>query len=256
MVLIAMCVFSTDVNKKDKCLRLTLDSLRKTVKLKDHRLFLSVNGKTDQTLDIIKKTLQDDPYTVIENETNLGTAKGINKCWKLRNEGEHCIKMDDDVVIHQIGWLDILVEALSRDSSIGQIALKRKDLLQTPGGEWPSTLTRLHHKPGEKWIDVEFTDDIMGTCVLHSDALINKTGGLFQGDGNLYGFDDTFKSLVSKLAGFKNCFYPYVDIDHIDNDYTDYTEWKQKLAAKYSNQYLIYRREFESGHRSLYISMD
>lgn len=256
MVLIAMCVYSTHENKKDICLEKTLVSLKKTVKLNDHRLFLSINGKTDKTLQVISDNLNGINYTIIENESNLGTAKGINKCWKHRNNGEHCLKMDDDVVIHQEGWLDILVEALARDKKIGQIGLKRKDLLQTPGGQWPSTIQRLSHKPGERWIDVEFTDDIMGTCVLHSSDLIDATGGLFQGDGNLYGYDDTLKSVVSKLAGFKNCFYPYVDIDHVDNDYTNYTEWKHKIASKFQDQFNTLKNEYKSKKRSLYTAFE
>jgi GT2 family glycosyltransferase len=257
MVLIAMCVFSTEENRKDVCLEKTLISLKKTVNLKEHRLFLSINGLTSETLRIIHTCLQGVPYGIVHNSENLGTAKGINRCWSLRQTGEHCLKMDDDIVIYNEGWLNILVEALSRDPSIGQIGLKRKDLAQNPNRtDWAqSKLVRLPHSTGQIWIDVEFCDDIMGSCVLHSGSLIDKTGGLFQCEGNLYGFDDNIKSIVSMKAGFKNCFYPHVQIDHIDNERTGYVDWKQENAAYFRNEFDVVKKKIFNGKMNLYTDM-
>lgn len=252
-----MCVYSTVENGKDSCLEKTLISLKRTVKLEQHRLFISINGTTPETLPLIHRCLRGVPYNIILNDTNLGTAKGINKCWSFRSPGEHCLKMDDDIVIHNEGWLDILIEALRRDDKIGQIALKRKDLAQSPHrNDWAhSTLVRLPHEQGETWIDVEMCDDIMGSCVLHSGKLIDVTGGLFQGEGNLYGYDDTLKSLVSLTAGFKNCFYPHVQIDHIDNERTGYVTWKQANAAAFGPQFNAIRTDIVSKRRPMFTDM-
>ena len=255
MVLIAMCVYSTEENKKDACLRQTLNSLAVTVDLTRHRLFLSINGATNETMGIIQECLDSRPYTIIDNKENLGTAKGINACWKYRTEGEHCLKIDDDIVIESPGWVDILVEALVRDPKIGQIGLKRTDLAQSPiaeNKEWRTRYELLPHQPGWRWMTIEVSDDIIGSCVLHSSALIDKTGGLFQGDGNLYGYDDSLKSCVSRLAGFKNCFYPHILIHHVDQEPTPFWAWKRKEAGKMQSIFHKIREEYKNGSRSLY----
>jgi GT2 family glycosyltransferase len=242
MVLIAMCVYSTEENRKDECLEKTLLSLKKTTNLINHRLFLSINGKTEKTMDIITKSLEGCPYTVIDNGCNLGTAKGINKCWVQRHKGEHCIKMDDDIEIWDDvkNWIEILEEAVRRDPQIGQIGLKRVDCFEDPSTN-SSSLHSLPKKPGERWIHIEKAQHIIGSCVLHSSDLIDKTGGLFQMDG-LYGFDDCLKSHVSILAGFYNCFYPHILIAHIDPSISNFQDWKVRYAGE---RFKIYEETVE-----------
>jgi len=253
MVLIAMCVYSTEDNQKDECLEKTLLSLKRTVDLKKHRLFLSVNGKTEKTLNIINSSLEEIDFTLIENEKNLGTAKGINKCWVYRKEGEHCLKIDDDIVIDSPGWLEVLEEALSLDENIGQIGLKRTDLSEDPNNpNNRSTLISLPHTPGKRWIHVEKVDHVIGSCVLHSAKLIKKTGGLFQGDDNLYGFDDCLKSYISILAGFYNCFWPHILIHHIDNRPSAFRDWKRSHASKNFPMFQNICKELKNGTRKLY----
>ena len=52
-VLIGMAIFSTEENQKDKCLELTLQSLKNTVDFTKHTLMLSVNSFTDKTKEIL-----------------------------------------------------------------------------------------------------------------------------------------------------------------------------------------------------------
>ena len=99
MALISMCVYSTPENKKDDCLLQTLLSLTETVDFSKHRLILSVNCYTETTLQILNQ-FKPILHKVIFNDTNLGTAEGINKAWAFREKGEHLLKMDDDIT-HQ-----------------------------------------------------------------------------------------------------------------------------------------------------------
>ena len=59
---------------------------------------------------------------VIVNGSNIGTAKAINKVWRLAEELEPCIKMDDDVVIHYAGWIDEMEEVLRRIHPLALLA--------------------------------------------------------------------------------------------------------------------------------------
>lgn len=252
MALIGMAVYATAQNKKDNCLNRTLLYLEKNTDFDRHRLILSINGYTEATkvtLDRYKDIISE----VIWNKSNLGTAEAVNKAWKLRTPGEHCVKMDDDIVIHQIGWADRMEEVLQRDQNIGQIGLKRRDCIESPDnnvGFYKSELKTLPHEPGQKWITVEKVNHVMGSCVMHSDLLLNKVGYLYQ--PGVYGFDDVFMSLRSNLAGFYNTFLVNADIEHIDEGNTPYQKWKEKEVSRTWGSYTKLTQSFNEGKTPLY----
>lgn len=260
MALIAMAIYSTLENGKDEYLRKTLQSLYETVDFKKHRLILSVNAFTEETLmimatfqdlGVISKIIfnyEDNGFT----PKNIGTAEAINRCWQYRNPSENCVKMDDDVVIHHQDWLYLMEEAIRRDPKIGQIGLKRRDCIEAPWvvGHYGSKLRMLSHEPGQTWITVEDVNHVMGTCVMHSFALLDKIGYLWQ--PGVYGFDDSFMSLRSKLAGFTNSFLTAVDIEHIDRGDTDFQKWKENQASDKWQAYQTAYVQFTSGIRPLY----
>lgn len=252
MSLIGMAVYSTKENQKDDCLHKTLASLHKTVDFKKHRLILSVNAFTDKTTDLLKY------YAwiiekVIYNETNIGTAKAINKAWALRNPGEHAIKMDDDIVIHSAGWIDQMELAIATDPFIGQVALKRKDLIEYPGHtdpDYKSFLRMLPHTPGHPWQIIEAVKHCIGSCVMHSSALLDKIGFLYQ--PSIYGFDDVIASHRAHLAGMYSCFLPHINIDHIDEGKTPFQPWKEKHAGEHMEEMVTLVKEMYLGTKPIY----
>ena len=232
-----MCVFSTEENQKDKYLEQTLESLKNTVDFSKHRLQLSVNGYTEKTKEILTK-YSDIIEKIHWNESNEGTARGINRCWINRKEKEHCHKIDDDIETSHVGWLDELEEVLEADSNIGQAALKRTDLWENPYHQnsfYRSELKQLPHKPGNRWLNCEFVNHCIGSSVLHSYKLLDIVGGLRQ--PSYYAFDDAIMSAVSKLAGFKNVFLSHILIKHLDEGGTSFQEEKEKMAYKYMEEY-------------------
>lgn len=239
MALIAMAVYCTEENQKDKCLEKTLQSLYKTVDFKKHRLIISDNGSTDFAMSLYTRfsgrTFISD---ILFNNDNLGTAGAINKVIALRNPGEHVIKIDDDVVIHNGGWADLMEECVSVDPTIGVIGLKRKDLIQTPwhpDPQYRSELVLLPHTPGHKWLTVERTPDVIGTCTLFNSLLLDKIG--YSRQPGKYGFEDNLMCHRSHLAGFYNCFLNHIDIDHIDEGAPSYQEWKARHSAELFPEY-------------------
>jgi len=239
MALIAMAVYSTDSNRKDEYLLKTLASIAATVDFKRHRLMLSINGGTPQTQNIVHAWLNKGPVSeIIWNADNLGTAGAINKIIAKRDAGEHVIKIDDDVVIHNPGWADQMEEAISIDPLIGIIGLKRKDLIQSPwhpDPQYRSELVLLPHAPGHRWITIERTPDIIGTCTMFNSLLLDKIG--YSRQPGKYGFEDNLMCHRSHLAGFYNCFLNHIDIDHIDEGAEEYSEWKAKHSSKLFPEY-------------------
>ena len=258
MALIAMAVYCTEENKNDESLAKSLRSLRETVDLQKHKLVLCLNGHTSDTLsDVMWLKGMGLRCKIIDNGANLGTARAINQAWKLREPGQHCIKMDDDIAIHSPGWVDELEEAIRRDPAIGQIGLKRKDCWEWPGHEhsdWRSELHMLPHKPGEPWQIVEKVKHVIGSCVMHSAALLDRVGYLYQ--PSLYGYDDVIMSHRTHLAGFYSCFLPHINIDHIDPGDTPYQGWKERHSAEQTQGVVDLVHEMYNGTKPIYYGAD
>ena len=255
-----MAVNDTLENKRTEYTRRTLQSIIETVDLIKHRLIIVDNNSCKETKDLlkhfanyyIKKNIE-----VITLPENVGTARAINQAWKLRNEGEHCIKMDNDVVIYSKGWVDEMEEAIRRDEKIGQIGLKRKDCWECTWHEsddFRSELKMLPHTAGQRWQIVEKAKHIIGTCVMHSSALLDKGGYLYQ--PSLYGYDDVLMSHRAHLAGFYSCFLPHIEIDHIDNGQTTYQGWKERHSGEQTQKVIQLVHEMYNGTKPIYYGAD
>jgi GT2 family glycosyltransferase len=235
MALIAMAVYDTEENGRSKYTIETLVSLNDTVDFEDHRLIIVDNNSCKETKSIIKEFIHYSKYsknqaTVINNTENVGTAKAINQAWAYRKPNEVVIKMDNDVVINNYGWVEEM-ELAMKLGNYGILGLKRKDLMQSPNANnhWKTELKMLPHEKGDNWVVVEESADIMGTVQMFHHELINKMGGLMQ--AGVYGFDDTLACIRAILLGYKLAFLPHIDIDHIDVGGDAYTEWKRKYAG-------------------------
>lgn len=227
--MIAMCCHDTEENGRSKYTSQTLESLTETVDFSKHRVIVTDNDSCIETKNILKDYEQF--ITIITNTENVGTAKAINQAWAYRNSNETVIKMDNDVLINNYGWVEEM-ELAMKLGNYGILGLKRKDLMQSPNASnhWKTELKMLPHDKGDNWVVVEESADIMGTVQMFHPELINKMGGLMQ--AGVYGFDDTLACVRAILLGYKLAFLPHIDIDHIDKGGDAYTEWKRKYAGE------------------------
>lgn len=252
-MLIAMAVYDTEQNGRSELTRITLKSLERTVDWSKHRLIISDNGSCQKTVDIYHEFSF--PFDVIYNGENLGTARAINKAWRYRINGEPCVKMDNDVYIHQQGWADWMIDVFERDPKIGICGLKRKDLAECPWSNspfWKSEVYMLPHEAGQRWLIVEEVEHVIGTCQAYSSLLLDKIGYLNQPD--LYGYDDSLASVRAGVAGFKRVFLHGFEIDHLYNEEneSEYQDWKKEHAKRYGKAYQELKNEYVSGERTVY----
>jgi GT2 family glycosyltransferase len=254
MALITIAVWDTEENKRSALTQRTLTSLYNTVDFHKHRLVIVDNGSCPETKSILREW-NTQPFEIITLSENIGTAKAINKAWVTRHEGEHAVKMDNDVVIHQENWLDILVECVEREPKVGIVGLKRTDCIETPWNpaDWyRSELKMLPHDAGQRWLVVERVHHVMGTCQLYSSACLDKIGYLYQMD-ELYGFDDALASIRAQVAGFMTVHYPHILIDHIDPGGEDpYTAWKKQVSDEAMGRFNAERMAFMLGHKPVW----
>jgi GT2 family glycosyltransferase len=97
---------------------------------------------------------------------------------------------------------------------------------------------------------IEWCDDIIGTVHMISPKLFEKVGYLWQ--PSQYGWDDCLMCLRSTLSGFRNAFYPLIEIEHIDTKPNPYWEYKRKITHLYWNKFEEAKDDFISGKRPIY----
>lgn len=261
MSLISMAVYDTVENERTKYTKRTLDGLLQSVNWANgHRLIIVDNNSCVSTQLLYKSYIGlpgTHNWTVIYNRENLGTAEAINLAWKQRRIGEHCIKIDNDIIIHDLNrdWVEQLESVVAIDPKIGQVGLKRVDCIETtehPSIFYRSKLRQLSHKNGSRWIVVEEQMHVMGSCVLHSSALLDKIGYLFQ--VGVYGFDDSFMSFRAQIAGFKTVMLPHILIEHIDTGENPYQKVKEAQANEVfqSGEYKKILEGYRNGTKSIY----
>ena len=250
MALIVLAVWDTEENGRTEYTKRTLQSLLSTVNPLKHRIHVVDNASCAATKRVLRDFEPD--ITIHTNGQNLGTAKAVNKAWQLRKPNEHCVKMDNDVVIYKKDWCDDLERAIALDPSIGIVGLKRKDCWEEPNRTdyYKSSLEMLPHVAGEPWVVVERVNHVMGTCQMFNSALLDKIGYLYQ--PRLYGFDDSLAAIRCQVAGFYSCFLPHIEIDHIDKGETEYQTWKEKHSAEVTQKVIKMTHEYYHGTRPIY----
>lgn len=257
--ILAMAVHDTDDNGRTELTRRTLRSLSRTVDLSRFTLWVVNNASCDATLRAFDEFVASDPQgplvRFLHNPANAGTAGAVNRAVARRQPGQGVVKIDNDVEWAHPGWVELLAEAEAREAKLGVIGLKRKDLAQTANatpGEWlHAPLYELPHQPGQPWLYLQATHDVMGTCVLYTGRLLDRVGFLSQPAE--YGFDDCLMCLRAAKAGFLSGFVlstPW--IDHIDPGGTDYSRWKEAEAHRLWGRYEELAAQYRDGSRNVY----
>ena len=252
-VLIAMAVHDTEENQRSALTKRVLNSLFAQDIFENHDFWVVDNNSCEETKQCLAEWAEDGFINVITNDTNIGTAEAVNLAWKHRTIGQHCIKMDNDVIIGAYDWVKEMAEAIQREARIGIVGLKRKDCWEEPNHalpDWRSELIMLPHFAGQRWVIVEKCHHIIGTCQMYSSALLDKIGYLYQ--PSLYGYDDVLASHRSTVAGMWNVFLPHIEIDHIDKGETEYQSWKEKHSSEVTQQVIKITHEYYHGVRPIY----
>lgn len=245
-----MAIHDTVDNGRSQYTELCIQSLSNTVDWTKHRLILIDNDSCERTKNLLIQIPLYGFYgyipraKIITNKENIGTANAVNLGLLERNKGEVCCKTDNDVAWHTKNWADELEEAILSDTSIGVLGLKRKDIWQHVNHENPAYRTYMDGK-------FEICGDIMGTCTALSPLLLDRVG-FFAQCSPFYGADDVLMSARSLGAGFRNAFLPHIDITHLDEGGTAYTEWKKKEASVYLGEVSWLCEKYIKGEMDVY----
>ena len=196
-----------------KCVK----SLRKHTP-EPHEIIFVDNGSTDGTVKWLRRlTQENENYKLIENERNLGFAKGCNQGIEA-SRGEFVLLLNNDVVVTE-GWLSGLLDCLSHAPSAGVVGPMTNNISgpqQVTSNEYRSVnyLDKYAARFRERFRHRRIPQRRMvGFCMLFKRALVEKIGMLDEsfGTGN---FEDDDFCLRAALAGYQNYIAGDVFIHH------------------------------------------
>ena len=255
-----MASYVTETNNRLQYAKDTLLDLLYSVDFYNHELFISDNGSCQEMLNFYEWYKKEyylfyssDSLKISLNGKNLGTAEAVNLGIRERKPNQYVIKIDSDVTIGKMGWVDDMEECFDRYPNLGILGLKRTEVMQKADHENPSYRTKLvsaPHTRGQKWIILELCDDIIGSCTMFSPSLLDKTGYLFQPAN--YGWDDVLACVRSEKAGFVNAFLPHIQVVHLDNGEGDYVKQKMKEAERTIAEFSEIAEDYKKGVRDIY----
>lgn len=120
---VSVSIVIVSFNTKDllsNCLS-SLESVHKEV---NFEVIISDNGSTDGTIEFVKQYAKKSlfPVVLIENDANLGFAKG-NNCARLKAKGEYVLFLNPDTIVHS-GALVSSRSYLDKNADVGAVTCK------------------------------------------------------------------------------------------------------------------------------------
>ena len=183
-----------------------------------HEIIFIDNGSTDGTVKWLKRLVdQHANYRLIENDGNLGFAKGCNQGIEAAT-GDHVVLLNNDVVVTR-DWLPGLLECLHSAADIGIVGPMTNHISgpqKVPHVDYASAAD-LHAYAGLFRTQNRYrripSRRVVGFCMLFKRCLIDEIGLLDEsfGSGN---FEDDDLCLRACLSGYRNLIAGDVFIHH------------------------------------------
>ncbi len=201
-----------------KCLRSVFDSKVSF----DYEVFVSDNGSTDSSLEMVKAEFP--TVKVIENGKNLGFSKGNNVAIR-QAIGQYILLLNTDTEVKPDAF-ELSIQKMESDSRIGILGAKvllpnenlDKACRRRFPNPWNSFLRLFGLKKFSDYnidspIDQEMEiDAVMGAYLLIRKSVIDRIG-LLDEDYFMYG-EDLDWCWRAKAAGYKVIYYPKAEITH------------------------------------------
>ena len=183
-----------------------------------HEVIFVDNASTDGTLKWLRKIVKDNAnYRLIENERNMGFAKGCNQGIEA-STGEYVLLLNNDVVVTD-NWLSGMLECLNSAPDTGIVGPMTNNISgsQKVLDTDYRTMDRMHDyaksfRERYRYRRIPLRR-IVGFCMLLRHQQADKIGLLDEtfGTGN---FEDDDYCLRAALAGFRNLIAGDVFIHH------------------------------------------
>jgi GT2 family glycosyltransferase len=225
--------------------RRCLATLRERTSYRNYALLVVDNGSVDGTLDYLR---QQPDLTLLENETNLGFARGCNQGILAAPAGADIILLNNDTEIEQADWIEQLQASAYRAPQVGLVGcrLRRPDgMLQHAGTYMPPTYRGQQLGAGERDINQysreRAVEGVVFACVYIKREVLDDVGLLDESYFSYY--EDSDYCLKVARRGYSVVCCGAVTLVHHENVSTSVNQVKHEQLFLPSQQ--IFRARWE-----------
>ena len=182
------------------------------------------NGSTDGTVEYLKSlAAQSTSLQIICNPSNVGFARGNNIGLTVCSPESDILTLNNDVIIEQNDWLELLREAAYSEDKVGIVGCRlvdEKSRLLHAGAFmpidtlWGQQIGGLEKDIGQ-YTSVREVESVVLACSYIRRDLLNVTG--FLDEDYFSYFEDTDLCLRARKAGFKVLCTGKVTLTHLQN---------------------------------------
>lgn len=225
-------------NKRENTIQ-CLSSLR-NITYPNFKIVVVDNGSTDGSQKAIKENFPE--IELIENKENLGFCIANNIAIKkeLKEKPNYILLLNNDTVVEDLNFLDILVNYADKKKGIGIVGPKiyyyKTNIIQFGGGKINNFIgfaIHMYKGVNERNFKIKSpyeVDYVSGACLLIKRDVIEKIGLL---DPIYFAYyEETDWCFRAKKAGYKVLLIPETDI------------WHKKYPAKSKFEKLSYKKAY------------
>lgn len=227
--------------------KLCLNSIWETTRDDKTPFMITVidNNSTDNTQDYLKEIHAEGKIdTLILLKENIGISRGQNIGWKMFEDTEYYIKIDNDVTFNKNGWLDDLINTFEKSPSLGALGYQCAD----DGVAYPIV--------EENGVIYRVKNGNIGGALYCVPKHIKDEIGFWNADiQKKYGEDDCEYSWRLACAGYKNAYMVDTEImTHLpdreeDKDYRVFKDKEREDNLKGNFWNLL--KEYKNGTKPL-----
>ena len=221
-------------------------ALRETLDGSSEVIFVN-NGSSDGTKTFLDQ-LQEEPHVVvIENAENAGFAQANNQA-AARARGEFLVFLNNDTIPAK-GWLEPMIEALTRDAKIGIVGSKLiypDGRVQHAGivvrerieGKNQLVCDHIHRlsRHDAAWVNIEREfQAVTGACMALRREVFHSLGGFDQAFVN--GYEDLDLCFRARAAGLRVVYCPRSVVVHHESSTQGRFESDQQNTALFTERW-------------------
>jgi len=186
----------------------TIMALRETGALDEAEVVVWDNGSTDATKQalsgLISSGVLRPDHRVVLSGMNYGCPQALNMILTGRKQGQHFVKVDNDLLARTPGWIGLMAAFLDEHPEVALLSAWYEEQDERP--------ERVLEDHGD-WI---YMFPVVGHCVMHRGEFLDRTGYFdVLAPDHLYGFEDNLMAHRAMAASYRCAVLKTVVVENI-----------------------------------------